>query len=243
MFEYSNHFNVNEIYMLVYGLPRNTPPKECPYLEREVQSLSVFWATEISASETDELLSMGWRKFGEMNFRPNCGLCQKCTPLRVKTLEFFPSKSQRRIFKKNHDITHKFADLVYDKSYFDLYLAHSKSRFNKDALENESEFKESFFKFTGQQMMSLFYLADKLVAFGILEVGNTGLSSVYFVFDPEFHERNLGTYGALIEIEYAKNKNLSYYYLGYWIAENQSLNYKANFKPYEIFDWNTKIWT
>lgn len=222
--------------------PIKTPQQQCPYLPSEIQSLSVFWATNIDEVETQELLSNGWRKFGTMNFRPSCPNCQKCTPLRVLVQQFAPTKSQRKISKKNQDIIVSFTELEYQNEYFTLYKKHSKNRFNQENISNEDEFIRSFFEFTGQQFLSLFYLDGKLIAFGVLEKGVDSMSSVYFVYDPDFSDRNLGTFGAIQEIEYARQLGLSHYYLGYWVAECKSLAYKANFSPYETFDWTNRQW-
>lgn len=222
--------------------PIQTPEEQCPYLASEVQTLSVFWATDIDPNENEQLLSSGWRKFGKMNFKPNCINCQKCIPLRVRVQQFAPSKSQKKIINKNHDILVQFDELKYKDQYYELYKKHSKDRFNKESVNNEDEFIRSFFDFTGQQFLSLFFLKDRLIAYGILERATDCISSVYFVYDPEFADRSLGTFGAIREIAFAREMGLSHYYLGYWVADCKSLAYKANFKPHEIYDWQHRKW-
>ena len=46
---------------------------------------------------------------------------------------------------------------------------------------------------------------------------------------------SLGTYSVLKQLEYANQYGMKYFYLGYYIAENASLNYKASFRPNEIY--------
>ncbi len=60
------------------------------------------------------------------------------------------------------------------------------------------------------------------------------LSSVYFYHDPEEHRRGLGTFGGLYEIESARALDIPHYYLGYWIAGCNTMQYKANFRPCEV---------
>lgn len=231
-----------EEHIKLLSTPIQTPKDQCPYLANEVQSLSVFWATDISPTENEQLLSSGWRKFGKMNFKPDCINCQKCIPLRVRVQQFAPSKSQKKVINKNHDILVLFDELKYKDQYYELYKKHSKDRFNKESVNSEDEFIRSFFDFTGQQFLSLFFLNEQLIAYGILERGTNCISSVYFIYDPEYADRSLGTFGAMSEIAYAREMGLSYYYLGYWVADCKSLAYKANFKPYETYDWQERKW-
>ncbi len=52
-----------------------------------------------------------------------------------------------------------------------------------------------------------YYLGDRLIAVGVVDITPQVLSSVYFFYDPEFEDYNLGTFGALVEIEYIKILN------------------------------------
>ena len=47
-----------------------------------------------------------------------------------------------------------------------------------------------------------YYLDNKFIAVGVVDIVENCLSSVYFFYDPDYEEYNLGTIGALIEIEY-----------------------------------------
>jgi arginine-tRNA-protein transferase len=41
-----------------------------------------------------------------------------------------------------------------------------------------------------------------LIAVGVVDITSEVMSSVYFFYDPLFEEFNLGTFGALVEIEW-----------------------------------------
>jgi leucyl-tRNA---protein transferase len=60
-----------------------------------------------------------------------------------------------------------------------------------------------------------------------------GLSLVYSFYDPEMHDRSLGTYIILDHIAHAKALRLPYVYLGYWIEGSRKMAYKARFLPQE----------
>ncbi|MEE3078773.1 MAG: arginyltransferase [Bdellovibrionota bacterium] len=223
--------------------PKLSPESKCPYLEDKLERHEFFFADELKQEEMDFLLSKGWRKFAQFLFRPSCAHCKKCLPLRVDVKTFKPSKSQRRNIKKNHDITVKHGPLKYKNEHFALFKKHSYKRFDKSDIENERDFVQTFFIDAGTGYLSEFYLDHELVAYGILDRTDNALSSVYFVFDPEYENRGLGIFGAICEIEQAKLLELDYYYLGYWIEENKSMRYKNSFKPHELYDWDSKTWT
>ena len=52
----------------------------------------------------------------------------------------------------------------------------------------------------------------------------------------------LGTFGAIKEIEFAASRGLKYYYLGYYIENNHSMSYKDRFHPNEKYNWHEDRW-
>ncbi len=77
-----------------------------------------------------------------------------------------------------------------------------------------------------------YYLFDKLIAVGVVDVLPQVLSSVYFFYDPDYKKYSLGVFGSLQEIEYIKKNNAKYphfryYYMGYYIQSSQKMVYKG----------------
>jgi arginine-tRNA-protein transferase len=216
----------------------------CPYLEGEQYRQQFFFADNVSPEELDSLLSVGWRKFGLFYFRPNCPNCNECISLRVNINDFKLSKSQKRTLNKNKDIRVVYGPLIYEEGHYELFVKHSKIRFSQkdEEIESKELFMETHYTESTESLLAQYFIDDRLIAVGYLDKGKECLSSVYFIYDPDQSKRSLGIFGALKEIEYAKEEKLKYYHLGYYIKENNFMNYKANFKPYEILDYKTGLW-
>ena len=79
--------------------------ERCPYLTDEVARMPLRWQMRsLSGDELDAALASGDRRVGRMLYRTQCPSCSACEPLRVVVGEFRPSKSQRRVWRKNQDI-------------------------------------------------------------------------------------------------------------------------------------------
>lgn len=226
--------------MIILQPPQLDDLSACPYLPGLKKQFRYFFANQLNASEISFLLARGWRKFGIHYFQPVCPGCRRCIPLRVLAQEFKPSKSQRKILRKNHHVRVQFGPLTFTPRAFELYQDHSYNRFNQSAdLEG---FLFNFYTTSCPNLQSEFYIDDKLIGIGFLDVGADCLSSVYFVYDTNYTHLGVGTFSILQEIEYAKLLGLDYYYLGYYIAECSSMVYKDSFKPREHYDWHTGKW-
>lgn len=212
----------------------------CVYLPEKMWRFEYFFAADLSGRELEELLSRGWRKFGEYYFRPRCDDCRECVPIRVAARDYRPTKSQRRTARKCRAVDVRFTESAYRDEIFEIYRDHSMSRFGKESDPNE--FITAFYTPSCPSLQSEYYLDDELVAVGFLDRGEESLSSVYFIFKSAFERFGLGTYGAMREIEYAAHRGLKYYYLGYWIRGNTRMAYKGSFQPNERYDWDGEEW-
>ena len=85
-------------------------------------------------------------------------------------------------------------------------------------------------------------LADQLIGFGILDVAEDIVSAVYFVFDPDYGKRSLGTYAILRGIEWAMSEGYRYYHMGYLIDGHPKMVYKRQFGPGQLLDDEKGRW-
>ena len=230
--------------MKLLSKPKLSPSDKCPYLEGLDATQEYFFALDISSEEIDILINSGWRKFGSYIFRPSCSNCKKCTPLRVPVKDFEHNKKQRKLIRKSELIRVEIETLNYRQEYFNIFCAHSTSRFkqNLEEIGSEDNFKETFFVETSPSFIFNYYLDDILIAWGIVDKGLDILNSVYFAFDPNYSNMELGKLSILKEIEYANQLGLSYYHLGYYVEGNKTMAYKSSYYPHEQMDWNEGIW-
>ncbi|RIA89300.1 arginine-tRNA-protein transferase [Glomus cerebriforme] len=93
-----------------------------------------------------------------------------------------------------------------------------------------------------------YYLDDKLIAVAVLDVLPKCVSSVYFLYDPEYGFLQIGKYSALREIAMTQEfynsglKDLHWYYMGYYIHTCQKMKYKGQYKPSDLLDPETYEW-
>ena len=194
----------------------------------------------LNAKEFNNLLSKGWRRFGVYFFKPSCMKCFQCIPIRIKVKDFTPSKSQKRVIKNNKDTRVVINKLNFKKQIFEIYKEHSYDRFGQSS--SIEDFKNTFFINAVPACQSEYYINNKLVAIGFIDISSNALSSVYFIYKSEYKYLSLGVFGAIKEIEYAKSLKLKYYYLGYYIKDNHRMSYKNKFNPYELYDWHRNKW-
>ena len=55
-------------------------------------------------------------------------------------------------------------------------------------------------------------------------------------FDPDHARRSLGTLAILAGLDWAREREIQYYYLGFYIPGHPKMDYKRHFMPAEIRD-------
>jgi len=226
--------------MKLLSEPQASEEIPCSYIAGRNSRFYYFFAVEISAEELEEIFSRGWRKFGMYYFKPVCSDCRECVPIRVKTDELHPTRSQKRVIKECKDLIVEFKDIEYSDEIFEIYQEHSMKRFGKDS--NKEDFYNSFYAQSCPTMQSEYYIDNRLAAVGFIDISSNAFSSIYFIYKDEFSKYKLGTYSVFKESSYALSLGLKYYYLGYYIENNHSMAYKNSFHINEKMDWNTKEW-
>ncbi|MFT7685293.1 MAG: arginyl-tRNA--protein-N-Asp/Glu arginylyltransferase [Candidatus Azotimanducaceae bacterium] len=215
-----------------------TPGHDCSYLDGKIATtLFVDPGYKISTLEYSELSALGFRRSGQHIYRPHCQDCKACIPLRIPVGNFKPNRTQKRIFKKNHQITVHSTKPEFTLESFDLYDRYIRERHSDGDMYPPNQEQYTSFLIEGRPEATFFEfrLGKKLIAIAVADQLKDGLSAIYTFFDPELHHLSLGSYAILWLLNTTIERRLTYLYMGYWIKECQKMSYKTDYKPMELF--------
>ncbi len=215
----------------------STAPYPCSYLERRVARSQVATPGHLIDSQVyGELLRVGFRRSGTFVYRPHCDGCNACTPLRVAVREFTPTRSQRRAWDKHRaELSVRFVPLEFRHEHYELYLRYQRLRHHGGGMDRDSREQYQHFLLQSHVDTLLAEFRDdkgELLMVSLIDVLVDGLSAVYTFYEPT-RRGSLGTFGVMWQLDLAKQHNLPYLYLGYWIDGSSKMAYKSQFRPFE----------
>ena len=211
------------------------PEHPCTYLPGRLARERVFRAWRVPPADYQQLMDRGIRRTGDFFYAPDCEGCRACVPIRILVDGFTPSRSQRRVTRRNHDITLAVGPLECSRESYELYERYLAAQHPESAATSSYDsFRESLYESAVDTVELRYLLGDQTVAISIVDACPDGLSSVYHFFDPAHAARSLGVYSVLAEIDLADRLGLRWYCLGYWIANAPTMAYKANYHPHEL---------
>jgi len=215
--------------------------KECSYFDDKLCDIQYKYMEHCGSSEQMAMLERGWRRFGNMHFVPQCKTCDMCKTIRIDINKFKFSKSQKRILAKNKDTQVYVQKPTVTLEHLDLFNKYHKTMENKKSWrENQIDTDEYYNSYVngahdyGKEL--LYFRDDKLVAVALCDMLQDGLSAIYCYYDHDYQELSLGKFSILAQISIAKQANIPYLYLGYWIKDHFSMGYKEDYKPFEILE-------
>lgn len=215
-----------------------TPPHDCSYLPgRKAKTLFVDPQAEVNGPLYSQLSDLGFRRSGSHIYRPHCDNCNACVSVRIPVREFKPSKTQRRIWRRNADLKVVSVAPQLTIEYYRLYDRYITERHADGDMFPPSPSQFMSFLVEGDQPSSFYEFRDpedNLVAIAVTDELDQGLSALYTFYSPGEDWRSLGTYAILWQIEAARNAGLDYLYLGYWVRDCRKMTYKTAFKPLDM---------
>jgi len=226
-----------------------TTEEKCSYLDNATQTTQYKIINNCSSDYCSSLIEKGWRRFGNMFFRPVCADCHACESFKIDVANYNFSKSERRTLRKNDDLKIVIQRPQVTSTHLELfekYHLHMKDK--REWTHHEVTPRHYYTSFVnGHESFGyevLYFLEDRLIAIDLIDVLDEGISSIYFYYDPEFSNRSLGTFSMLQQIQMAQEAELKWIYMGYYVKGCQSLEYKSRFKPYYVLQgrpWDTHV--
>lgn len=220
---------------LNFHLTAATP---CPYLEGRSER-KVF--TQLEGPDgpalVDALTHAGFRRSQSIVYRPACQHCAACLSARVVAADFTPSRTQRRVRKRNGDLIRAERAPAATDEQFALLSRYLAARHAEGGMIDMT--------FGDYAMMTADTPAhtriveyrdadDVLTAAALVDRLSDGFSLVYSFFEPEAEKRSLGVYVVLDHIAQAAAEGLPHVYLGYWVKGSPKMDYKSTFRPLEV---------
>lgn len=224
-----------------------TAPAPCPYLEgQEERKVFTHLVGEKAPGINDMLTNGGFRRSQNIAYRPACERCRACVSVRVLTDDFMPSRSFKRITKRNDDLIgevvansptseqfslfRRYLDDRHldggmaDMTVLDYSMMVEDSHVNSCVIEYRRRGPDSGITGKGE---------GDIIAVALTDILQNGLSMVYSFFDPAEDRRSLGTFMVLDHITRSRRKGLPFVYLGYWVEGSPKMSYKSRFMPQE----------
>ena len=225
-----------------------TAPQPCPYLHgRAERKLFTALQGEHAAELNNALSRQGFRRSQNVLYRPSCESCVACMSARIRVKDFQPSRTQRRLMKRNPAIRRMATSAWATEEQYELFRRYLDQRhsdggmadmdiFEFAAMIEETPVKTRVIEYrrdTGDDRAG--NKADRLTAVCLTDVLDDGLSLVYSFYEPDLTSASLGTYIILDHVEIARAARLPYVYLGYWVPGSRKMDYKARFAALEIY--------
>jgi arginine-tRNA-protein transferase len=193
-----------------------------------------YCVDQLDPTMYQKLLARGFRRSGRIVYRPRCRACRECRQLRIPVQQFAPTRSMRRVLRRNSDLDVRVGSPTVNDEKFKLYEQYLNHQHNGSMSRTLESFREFLYDSPTQTYEFAYTLGEQLIGVSIADRVPDGLSSVYMYFDPQFADRSLGTFSILWEAQFCRQEGLAYYYLGFFVAGSQTMSYKARFAPNEI---------
>lgn len=184
----------------------------------------------LHSDELDQYLARGWFRMGQtifttnfLNFRNNFF---SAIWLRIPLPEFVADKTEQKLLKKNtrFRIEIRQASITAEKEH--LFSAYKKNiSFEASNTLNTLLYGKAGYNIYNTSEINL-YDADKLIAVGFFDIGQTSAAGIASFYDPAYKKFSLGKYLIYLKIEYCKKIGLQFFYPGYFVPGYSLFDYK-----------------
>jgi len=211
--------------------------EQCPYLPNRKAVLPFYRSNfHDNPQNFDQALAEGVRRSSIFVYHTACPGCSACEPIRIPVGDFVPRRRHRRVLAKAEAALEiEINRPVVDDRRVELYNQHKIRRgLGEPGSELDSWSLAEFLALTCCDTLEFAYFAEgKLVGVAIADMGLTSMSAVYCYYDPNFDYLGIGNFSVLKQLEKCREWGLKYLYLGFYVAGNAHMKYKADYLPHE----------
>lgn len=192
----------------------------------------------------DTLSKQGFRRSQNVLYRPSCAECSACISARIRVDDFIPSRTQRRVMRRNAHLARNATSPWATEDQYALFRSYLDRRHADGGMADMDIFEfAAMIEETPIRSRIIEYACPngpqengrRLAAVCLTDLLDDGLSMVYSFYDPDLMDASLGTYVVLDHIAIAREAGLPYVYLGYWVPGSRKMGYKAKFNALEIY--------
>ncbi len=183
-------------------------------------------------------LAWGFRRSGDIVYRPHCRQCRACVAVRIPVADFAPDRSQRRCAARNAQVQSRIVAALRTDEHLALYQRYLRARHPHGGMDDHGAVEFDQFLVGNWSHGRFLELREdgELLAVAVTDRVPGALSAVYTFYDPAQEARGLGTLAILRQLEWARRDGHAHLYLGYWIDGHRKMDYKRRFRPLETFD-------
>lgn len=184
------------------------------------------------------LLRAGYRRFGELFFRPHCLHCTRCISYRIVVPEVRLARRWRRVLRRNQGLRVEVGEARADREAVDLANAFHRFRTRTRGWEETVYDHESYARLfcTGpvRGLEARLFADGRLVGVSLFDDLPDGGSAVIFFYDEGFCRHSPGAFNVLWQLGRAQSRGGRHLYLGFLVPGCRSTAYKADFRPAEV---------
>jgi arginine-tRNA-protein transferase len=208
----------------------------------------VHFPQAIKSSELDNYLAEGWFRMGQTIFTTNFlnfkHQFYSAIWLRINLKTWQPTKAQQKLRKQNAAF-----NVVIDRAYLSAEKESLFAKYKKSvAFEASASLDQLLYGKGTNDVYNTFEVNifddERLIAIGYFDIGETSAAGISSFYDPDYKKFSLGKFLIYLKMEYCKQKDLQYFYPGYFVPGYSAFDYKLQLSASsEFFQLASQQWT
>jgi arginyl-tRNA--protein-N-Asp/Glu arginylyltransferase len=210
--------------------------------------VDVHCPDRLEGTALDDYLEHGWFRMGQTIFTTNWlnfrDTFYSAIWLRVLLHDYAPDSTQRKLLQRNSRFRAAVRPATVDIEKELLYIRYKQSvPFDASASLQTLLFGNSDHNIFDTFEVDL-YDNDKLIAAGFFDLGHESAMGISSIYDPDYKKFSLGKHLIYSKMMFCKERNMKYFYPGYFVPDYRAFDYKLDIgkKYIEYLQLQTGSW-